>query len=137
MLESCLTDTRFLQRVGNSGTFSTPCAFFSSRFNRFKHSLQVNHLSTALLSLLLLPRMARAAADGLSKPRLVIVSSEVHFWTKIPEIVTTTPHILQKMNEESYYKSMYVDRPASCSSVHLLYSGTTTRYYESKRKLTR
>ncbi len=51
-------------------------------------SLQVNHLSTSLLSLLLVPTLVRTAQSHNSQTptdwsfsRLVIVSSDVHFWT--------------------------------------------------------
>jgi NAD(P)-dependent dehydrogenase (short-subunit alcohol dehydrogenase family) len=55
-----------------------------SDFSDFKahelslRSLQVNHLGTAMLALLLLPYMT--SAPGF--PRISIVSSEVHFWLK-------------------------------------------------------
>lgn len=67
----------------------------------------MNHLSTTLLSILLLPRMHAAAADGISKPRLVIVGSETHFWATIPKAATETPNILEAMNQESYFKTVY------------------------------
>lgn len=51
-------------------------------------SLQVNNLSTSLLALLLLPRMIATAKTHNITPRLVVVASEVHYWTTIgPEVI--------------------------------------------------
>ncbi|KAF8903482.1 short-chain dehydrogenase [Gymnopilus junonius] len=58
-------------------------------------SFQVNHLSTSLLALLLLPRMIQTAVEHHTRPRLVIVSSDVHYWAKISEQVLTAPEPLK------------------------------------------
>lgn len=56
--------------------------------------LQVNHLGTALLALLLLPVLAATP----SHPRITIVSSEVHYWLKrLNE--ADSDHILNKLND--------------------------------------
>ncbi|KAI0199500.1 NAD(P)-binding protein [Astrocystis sublimbata] len=47
---------------------------------------QVNHLGTAMLSLLLLGPLQRTAAATGQTARLTIVSSENHFWVKLKEI---------------------------------------------------
>jgi len=63
----------------------------------------VNHLSTVFLSLLLLPRMNEAALKGSPHPRLVIVSSEAHFFIdKLPERLVSTPNILETLNSKDY-----------------------------------
>ncbi|PPQ97552.1 hypothetical protein CVT26_002337 [Gymnopilus dilepis] len=46
---------------------------------------QVNYLSSSLLFLLLLPRMIKTAVEHRTRPRLVIVSSDVHYWATIPD----------------------------------------------------
>ena len=63
--------------------------------------LQVNHLSTALVSFLLLPNMIKAAEKRKSKSRLVIVSSAVHHWAHL-EKITSSPDLLQAMNDKTY-----------------------------------
>lgn len=73
--------------------------------------LQVNHLSTALLSLLLLPRMEKTGRQFNSRPRVVIVSSEMHFFAKIKQDVITRPKILDRLSEKEYCTSAYVPRP--------------------------
>ena len=67
------------------------------------HSLQVNNLSTSLLALLLLPRMIATAKTHNTTPRLVIVASEVHYWTKIEPVVTDSPNPLQFFGKDKDY----------------------------------
>ncbi|KAK7997415.1 hypothetical protein PG989_005455 [Apiospora arundinis] len=65
-------------------------------------NIQVNHLGTAYLSLLLLPSL-RATAKKIGRPsRLTIVASEVHFWTSFSE--RHAPSILQRLDEESSFR---------------------------------
>ncbi|KAI1144404.1 NAD(P)-binding protein [Hypoxylon sp. FL0543] len=74
--------------------------FIKSKTGHESH-IQVNHLATALLSLLLLgPLKKTAAATGLPS-RLTIVSSENHFWAKLKEI--NAPNTLLKMDEEETF----------------------------------
>ncbi|KAI0341936.1 short-chain dehydrogenase [Trametopsis cervina] len=51
----------------------------------WEESVQVNHLSTALISFLLVPNLLKAAEINGTTSRLVLVASEVHFWTKFTE----------------------------------------------------
>ena len=68
-------------------------------------SLQVNHLGTALLSLLLLPRMVETSKESRSTSRLVIVSSEVHYWASIPAEVYDSLNPLAMLNSPKYRTS--------------------------------
>ena len=63
--------------------------------------LQVNYLSTALLSILMLPHLIKSATPS-NASRLVIVSSEAHFWADEFKDVTSWPSILGKLNDEGY-----------------------------------
>ncbi|KAI0841457.1 NAD(P)-binding protein [Hypoxylon sp. FL0890] len=78
--------------------------FIKSKTGHESH-IQVNHLGTALLSLLLLgPLKKTAAATGLPS-RLTIVTSENHFWAKLKEI--NAPNTLLKMDgKETFGKGM-------------------------------
>ncbi|PWY81750.1 dehydrogenase [Aspergillus sclerotioniger CBS 115572] len=60
-------------------------------------NVQVNHLGTALLSLLLLEPLQRTAKTTGTPSRLTIVTSEVHFWTEFKE--RTAPNTLARMDE--------------------------------------
>jgi hypothetical protein len=63
--------------------------------------LQVNHLSTALLSFLLVPNMLKAAELHASSSRLVIVASEMHFVTHFDEAMIRSG-IVAKLNDKEY-----------------------------------
>lgn len=53
----------------------------------WESSLQVNHLASALLSLLLLPRLVDTGKQFGSTSRLVTVASDVHYWAVLPKDV--------------------------------------------------
>ncbi|KAG6856448.1 hypothetical protein H0H87_004413 [Tephrocybe sp. NHM501043] len=61
-------------------------------------SLQVNCLSLFLLELRLLPRMIKTATEHNTHPRLVTVTSEVHFWSQLEK---TMPE-----KEKDIYKTL-------------------------------
>ena len=65
-------------------------------------SLQVNHLGTALLALLLTPTMVRTGQDNGTNSRLVVVSSGVHHWTTLDKESLDSSSILQKLSDEAY-----------------------------------
>lgn len=60
-------------------------------------SLQVNHLSNSLVSLLLLPQLAESAKKHSSLSRIVIVSSETHGWFDLG-VEKTGPNVLNYLN---------------------------------------
>ncbi|EJU05780.1 NADP-binding protein [Dacryopinax primogenitus] len=68
----------------------------------YEQVLQVNHLSTALLSIRLLPCLMKATVAP-PFPRLVIVSSDVHYWVyDLPE--ASAPNILELLGSEEHCK---------------------------------
>jgi len=64
-------------------------------------NVQINHLATSLLSLLLLPTLQRTAQIAGKPSRLTIVSSEGHFW--IPFKERTASNILERMDEKETF----------------------------------
>jgi retinol dehydrogenase-12 len=64
--------------------------------------MQVNHLSTALLALRLLPLMQRTAERFGSHPRLVVVSSDMHFFVNIDDEVMGSPRILETLSQREF-----------------------------------
>ncbi|GJE88262.1 NAD(P)-dependent dehydrogenase [Phanerochaete sordida] len=69
----------------------------------WEQTIQVNHLSTALLSLLLLPNMASAAQKHQCNSRLVIVTSEVHFLVDIGnELQSSSKGILRTLSDREF-----------------------------------
>lgn len=63
--------------------------------------LQVNYLSTALLSILMLPHLIKSAMST-DASRLVIVSSEAHFLAGKLKGADSWPSILGRLNNEEY-----------------------------------
>ncbi|KAF7360243.1 hypothetical protein MVEN_00753100 [Mycena venus] len=68
----------------------------------WESSLQVNSLSTSLVALLLLPAMIKTAQQHSTVPRLVVVSSEVHYWVKIEKRVYENPDMLKTLGSAEY-----------------------------------
>lgn len=64
-------------------------------------NVQINHIGTSLLSLLLLPTLQRISKLTGKPPRLTIVSSEGHFWVPFKE--RTASNILKRMDERETF----------------------------------
>ncbi|KAL9634408.1 MAG: hypothetical protein Q9164_004110 [Protoblastenia rupestris] len=62
-------------------------------------TITTNVVSTFLLALNLLPKLRETASKFNITPHLVIVSSEVHFFTKFPE--RKSPNIFDKLNDKA------------------------------------
>ena len=69
--------------------------FFITRF-------QVNNLCSSLLALRLLPIMLRTAEKHDTLPRIVIVTSGVHYWAKLDNDVFDSPNGLVKFGQLEY-----------------------------------
>jgi hypothetical protein len=96
--------------------------------------LQVNHLGTVLLVLLLLPKLA--ATPG--SPRVTIVASEMHYWVKSTEEFKAD-NILKRLNDptgmtvgKSFEKYFITKRPCSCFPGERI---TDPRFYSIQRVL--
>lgn len=83
----------------NAGLFKLE--YTTAKATGHETTVQVNHLSTSLLSLLLLP-VIKSTAKKTGKPsRLTLTSSEVHMWTKFHE--RKAPNILERMDEKDSF----------------------------------
>ena len=95
--------------VLNAGIFPVKYALSPTAH---ESTVQVNHLGTALLSLLLLPCLEKAPSRATADlPHLTITTSEVHMWTSWKE--RKADNILEEMDKESTF-------------------GVPGRYYDSK-----
>ncbi|KAK8028409.1 NAD(P)-binding protein [Apiospora marii] len=83
-------------------------------------NVQVNHLGTAYLSLLLLPSLYATAKQTGRPARLTIVASEVHFWTPFTE--RNAPSILQRLDEESSFKQGDMERYNTSKLLNVLWT---------------
>jgi NAD(P)-dependent dehydrogenase (short-subunit alcohol dehydrogenase family) len=66
--------------------------------------LQVNYLSTALLSMLMLPHLLKTGTPE-SASRLVIVSSEAHYLADTLKGADKWDGIIEKLNDQAYCTS--------------------------------
>ncbi|KAH7378431.1 dehydrogenase [Phaeosphaeria sp. MPI-PUGE-AT-0046c] len=66
-----------------------------------EENVQVNHLGTALLSLLLLSPLKSTSQQTGQPGRLTITTSEVHFWTPFKEKIA--PNILGRMDQKDSF----------------------------------
>jgi NAD(P)-dependent dehydrogenase (short-subunit alcohol dehydrogenase family) len=79
---------------------------YSPTKDGWEETVQVNHLSAMLLTILLLPCLFKAVSSGTSpNPRVVIVGSDVHYWTKFSETEVESDNILQKLSDENHCTS--------------------------------
>ena len=69
--------------------------FFITRF-------QVNNLCSSLLALRLLPAILRTAEKHHTIPRIVVVSSDVHYLAKLDKDVFDSPNGLLKFGKLEY-----------------------------------
>lgn len=76
-----------------------------------ERTITVNVISTFLLALLMLPKLKSTAKEYKTEPRLTIVSSEVHGWTKFPE--WKAPNTFEALDDESNPKIMAERYPTS------------------------
>ncbi|KAJ6023821.1 dehydrogenase [Penicillium herquei] len=76
--------------------------FIKSENTGHEMNVQVNHIGTAILSLLLLGPLQRTAKTNPGQQtRLTIVTSEVHFWTEFE--AKDAPNILARLDEPSSF----------------------------------
>ncbi|KAG6918158.1 hypothetical protein DXG01_016143 [Tephrocybe rancida] len=93
--------------VANAATVTSE---YSTTSDGWETSLQVNCLSLFLISLRLLPQMLKTAADYATRPRLVTVTSEVHFWAKIAETMPERDIYKTLSDKEYCTPSVLADR---------------------------
>ncbi|THV00233.1 short-chain dehydrogenase [Dendrothele bispora CBS 962.96] len=70
----------------------------------WEETLQVNDLAPTLLAFLLLPKMIQTAEKHGTYPRLVVVASNTHFWSKLEKEIVEAPKgkTLETFSSEQY-----------------------------------
>ncbi|KAI4098313.1 MAG: hypothetical protein L6R37_006543 [Teloschistes peruensis] len=74
-------------------------AFQVNKMTGHETTVQVNHLATALLSLLLLPPLRQTATRTGKPSRMTLTASEVHMWAQFKE--QKAPNILREMDDQA------------------------------------
>ncbi|KAJ6457409.1 hypothetical protein C8R47DRAFT_1247288 [Mycena vitilis] len=65
-------------------------------------SLQVNHLATSLLALLLLPVMVKTAQQHSTTPRIVVVSSGMHYLVEMEKSLCESEEMVRTLGSPEY-----------------------------------
>jgi len=84
----------------NAGT--TPFVGQQLTADGYEPTFQVNNLCTSLLALLLLPIILRTAEKHHTSPRIVVVSSEVHYRAKLDKDVLESPKGLVRFGKVEF-----------------------------------
>ncbi|KAE8441520.1 hypothetical protein EG329_004866 [Mollisiaceae sp. DMI_Dod_QoI] len=100
----------------NAGVFKFEWA--TSPTSGIESSLQVNHLSTALLALLMVPVLRKTASESKHPARLTVTSSEVHMWTPFKE--QKAEKILDRLNDKQFFGDT-MDRYSVTKLINLLW----------------
>ncbi|KAJ7701185.1 hypothetical protein B0H17DRAFT_1005151 [Mycena rosella] len=75
---------------------------YSATQDGWESSLQINYLASALLALLVLPRMLQTAQDHATTPRIVAVTSGLHYWHTLDKRLTDDPALLRTLGSAEY-----------------------------------
>jgi NAD(P)-dependent dehydrogenase (short-subunit alcohol dehydrogenase family) len=94
--------------VENAGVFPEEKLQFTS--DGWEISVQVNDLSTSLLALLLLPHLLGTAQKYNTTPRLVVVSSGMHYWTKFEKRLIDAPNPFQLYAHQEHMDELKGDQ---------------------------
>ncbi|KAG1827359.1 uncharacterized protein BJ212DRAFT_1311752 [Suillus subaureus] len=86
----------------------------------YETTFQVNYLSTALLSLLMLPHLIKTGTPELAS-RLVIVSSEFHYLANRLKGADRWPSIIETINDEAYFAYIIVLTTPSCAVLEVMF----------------
>ncbi|KAF7369500.1 hypothetical protein MVEN_00279800 [Mycena venus] len=97
---------RFQREGGRLDIFVENAAILMDKYEPSKDgwetAFQVSCLSTPLLAFLLLPTMIKTAREHSTVPRLVVVSSEMHYWASIEKEVRENPDMLKTFGSQEY-----------------------------------
>jgi len=86
--------------------------------------LEVNHLSNALLTLLLLPQLAKTTENTGGYVRVVIVASGTHTWTDFSKERIPSGKVLATLNDKEFIdktNAMEVRYPASKCTLSFIF----------------
>ncbi|KAJ6551758.1 hypothetical protein B0H19DRAFT_1031184 [Mycena capillaripes] len=100
--------------VGNAAIMSSK---FTTTEDKWETMLEVNYLSNALLTLLLLPNLSVT-----SKPRVILLSSEAHYFISQLAEANDGPLILSKLNDRQHCsKQSVMDQRYFVSKLFILF----------------
>ncbi|KAK7462249.1 hypothetical protein VKT23_007853 [Stygiomarasmius scandens] len=132
---------KFVAEIGTLDILIANAAMLPTRYectlDGHEMGLQVNYLSTALLTLLLLPTMSETGKTSRYKPRIVMVTSQMHSHTTLDDELLNSASILKQISDPDYCKKdRRVPPPLRESSylIRLASSIIDRRYADTKRE---
>ncbi|KAJ3891270.1 hypothetical protein GG344DRAFT_88388 [Lentinula edodes] len=95
--------------VENAGIVALPV--YEKTEDGYVSILQTNDISPSLHTLLLLPYMIKTAEEYNTKPRIVQVSSDVHYWAmdKTSKKFVNQPNMMDALSSLDYHKQVSLD----------------------------
>ncbi|KAK0215242.1 hypothetical protein EDD85DRAFT_498166 [Armillaria nabsnona] len=75
----------------------------------WEKTLHTNNLGPGLLAIRMIPKMLETARKHSVTPRLVVVASDTHYWTKIEKDVIASPSILARLSDKDYCTKEVMD----------------------------
>ncbi|KAG6812770.1 hypothetical protein H0H92_000540 [Tricholoma furcatifolium] len=87
----------------------------------FADSFQVNCLSPFIIALCLFHRILMTGVRNKTSPRLVFVTSEMHFWVNLPKKVLESDNICKTLNSKEYNASGTGDRYPESKLLEILF----------------
>ncbi|PBK67955.1 NAD(P)-binding protein [Armillaria solidipes] len=69
--------------------------------------IHTNNLGPGLLAIRMIPKMLETAHKHSVTPQLVVVASDMHYWTKIEKDIIASPSILAKLSDKEYCTKEY------------------------------
>lgn len=85
-----------------------PSAGYNTARDGWEESIQVNNIATSLLCLLLTPRLVETGTTYGTEPRIVIVSSDLHYMVNIKERVSEAKSPFQVLNSSEYCTAKHI-----------------------------
>ncbi|PPQ80661.1 hypothetical protein CVT25_001623 [Psilocybe cyanescens] len=86
--------------VANAGIAASSLEFTD---DGWESTYQINYISGALLSLLLLPRMLETAREYNTTPRITLVVSRLHYFVKFDSNLINAPNTLRLHGHKDYF----------------------------------
>ncbi|KAK0476371.1 hypothetical protein IW261DRAFT_1552241 [Armillaria novae-zelandiae] len=68
----------------------------------WEKTLHTNNLGPGLLAIRMIPKLLETARKHSVNPRLVVVASDVHYWTTIEKDIIASPSILATLSDKGY-----------------------------------
>ncbi|PBK94494.1 short-chain dehydrogenase [Armillaria gallica] len=103
----------------------------------WEKTLHTNNLGPGLLAIRMIPKMLETARKHSVNPRLVVVASDVHYWTTIEKDVIASSGILAKLSDKEYCtKEVMNHRYSDSKLLNVLFARSLQHHVPSSPAIT-